>query len=158
MLHDKSKYMFNNDEYRDPRGCLASVAFVLALILTIGFALLISGCKVTKCLPEVEYITRDSIITRFHTDSVRVIERDSVYVEKGGDTIFVTKWKTLYKEHITNKVDTIYQDKTQTVVQTEEVRYVPSYYKWCSWCLWIIIAIVLLRIAWWAFKKFYLHK
>ncbi len=159
MLHKSSKYIFRpEEEYRDPKGCLMSIVFWFVIVLTIGFAILATSCKTVQCLPETIIERHDSIITKVHTDSVRVIERDSVYVEKGGDTVYVTKWKTLFKEHISNKVDTVYQDRVTSVVEVKTERYVPQYYRFCSWAFWIIVVLVLLRVAWWAFKIFYLHK
>ena len=132
--------------------------------LIIGTALLLaalrlfSGCKTTKCIPSTEYITRDSIVVQYHTDSVRVIDRDSVFVREKGDTVFVsvTKWRVC--DHIVNRTDTVYQDLGHTVVQTEVQEVVPGYYKSTSAGFWALLAILSLFIAWRVLRKFYLHK
>ena len=131
---------------------------ILCLGIFLAALLLFGSCNTQKCIPQIEYVRHDSIITQHHTDSVLVIERDSVLVKEKGDTIFVEKIKWRIKEHVVEKSDTIYQDRNNTIVQTQVERYVPSYYKWCSWMLWIIIAIVAARIGWWAFRKFYLKR
>lgn len=128
---------------------------IIGTALLLAAFLLFSGCKTTKCIPTTEYITRDSIIVKHNTDSVRVIEKDSVFVEKGGDTVFVTKWKTLYKEHITNKVDTIYQDNTSTIVQTEVREVVPKYYKVVSWGFWALVVLIMAVIIVRLWMRFY---
>lgn len=130
----------------------------LGLGLLLAAILLLGSCKTTKCIPQTEYLTRDSIITRFHTDSVLVIERDSVLVREKGDTVFVDKVRWRIKEHVVEKVDTIYQDRNNTIVQTQVERYVPAYYHFTSWAFWVIVIIILIRIAWWAFKTFYLRR
>ena len=141
-------------EYRSPSGCLFG-AMVFAVIVTLLFALLICSCSTTKCLPEKIIERHDSIITKTQRDSVYVYERDSVLVDRGGDTVYVTRWKVRYRDHMTNKVDTIYRDRLKNVVEVRTERYIPQYYKFCSWAFWIVLVLVLLRVAWWAFKTFY---
>ena len=129
---------------------------VLVAVL-VGICCVMAGCNTTKCIPTTEYIRHDSIITKYQTDSVRVMERDSVFVREKGDTIWLTRWKYIEREHISNKVDTIYRDRVNTVVQTKVERYVPAYYKWCSWIVWILFVIIIARIVWMVGKK-YLQK
>lgn len=139
---------------------MKSDEIILWVEITIAFALccvMATSCKTQDCVPQIEYVKKDSIITRIKTDSVSVIERDSVFVDKAGDTIYLTRYKYVYKDRITNKVDTIYQDKVREVVQTQTIRYVPTYYKWCSWILWLIVIATLLYVAWRLFKRYYIR-
>lgn len=120
---------------------------IIGLLLLLA-AFVLFGCKTTKCIPQTEYITRDSIVVQHHTDSVRVIDRDSVFVKEKGDTVFVsvTKWRV--RDHIVNKVDTVYKDREHTVVQTEVQEVVPSYYKSTSTGFWILLAILVVIVGW----------
>lgn len=131
---------------------------IIGTALLLAAFLLFSGCKTTKCIPTTEYITRDSIIVKHNTDSVRVIDRDSVFVREKGDTVFVsvTKWRV--RDHIVNHTDTVYKDSEHTVVQTEVQEVVPGYYKSTSAGFWVLLAILVVLIAWGIFKKVYLHK
>ena len=131
---------------------------IIGTALLLAAFLLFSGCKAAKCIPTTEYITRDSIVVQHHTDSVRVIDRDSVFVREKGDTVFVsvTKWRV--RDHIVNHTDTVYKDREHTVVQTEVQEVVPGYYKSTSAGFWVLLAILVLLIAWGIFEKVYLHK
>lgn len=130
---------------------------IIGTALLLAALLLFSGCKTTRCIPSTEYITRDSIVVQYHTDSVRVIDRDSVFVREKGDTVFVsvTKWRV--RDHIVNRTDTVYKDRGHTVVQTEVKEVVPGYYKSTSAGFWVLLAILSVFISWRLFKKVYLH-
>lgn len=41
-------------------------------------------------------------------------------------------------------------------VETIEVKYIPAFYKWSAWVCWGMIAFILIRIAFWVYKKFVL--
>ena len=83
-------------------------------ILVILAGLVLGGCK-TKyvSVPEIhtEYITR--VDTTVIMDSV--YQRDSVYVERKGDTLYVNK--TLYRDRYHN----IYKVKKDTIVKRDSV-------------------------------------
>ena len=83
-------------------------------ILVILAGLVLGGCK-TKyvSVPEIhtEYITR--VDTTVIMDSV--YQRDSVYVERKGDTLYVSK--TLYRDMYHN----IYKVKKDTIVKRDSV-------------------------------------
>ena len=121
---------------------------IIGTALLLAALLMFSGCKTTRCIPSTEYITRDSIVVQYHTDSVRVIDRDSVFVREKGDTVFVsvTKWRV--RDHIVNRTDTVYLDRGHTVVQTEVQEFVPGYYKSTSAGFWILLALIAVAIAW----------
>ena len=121
---------------------------IIGTALLLAALLMFSGCKTTRCIPSTEYITRDSIVVQYHTDSVRVIDRDSVFVREKGDTVFVsvTKWRV--RDHIVNRTDTVYLDRGHTVVQTEVQEVVPGYYKSTSAGFWVLLALIAVAIAW----------
>lgn len=41
-------------------------------------------------------------------------------------------------------------------VETIEVKYIPAFYKWSAWVCWGMIALILIRIAFWVYRKFFL--
>lgn len=124
--------------------------FFVALVVVLLFGL--TACRtVSPCVPET--ITRDSIRVQHVLDSVYLYEHDSIFVHSKKDTVWVERWKTRYKDVIRVERDTVRDVRNEVHVQ--QVRYVPKYYKFTSWAFWIVVAIILIRIAWWIAKKFY---
>lgn len=77
---------------------------------------LFGGCR-TKYVP-VETVRLDSVyFNREYRDSIYL--KDSVFVREKGDTVYVDKFKYLYKE--VNKTDTFYVSHTDTVATVVEV-------------------------------------
>lgn len=74
-------------------------------------ALCLSACKSIKYVP-VETIKVDTTyISQIKIDSVYY--RDSIYVEHKGDTVYLSKYKYLYK--YIEKHDTLWREKTDTI-------------------------------------------
>lgn len=77
--------------------------------------------------------------------------RDSVFVEKKGDTIYLNKWRTQYRERLVH--DTLIVTKADTLrikeVANKEVVKSPSFFQ--MWRAYIIGAGVMLLIAGCAF-------
>lgn len=127
--------------------------YILALAAAALFlAILFCSCKtVAPCIQET--ITIDSVRVEYKLDSVYLYERDSIFVHEKRDTVFIERWKTRYKDVLKIQMDTVIDTKTD--VQVQEVRYVPRYYRFTSWAFWIVVAILLIRLAWWIAKKYY---
>lgn len=87
------------------------------LIVVILMVILLSGCTATKYVEvpvdrvKIEYRDRTSIDT--------LIQNDSIIIKERGDTIFLEKYKYLYR--IKEAKDTINITDTITKVQTVEV-------------------------------------
>ncbi len=74
-------------------------------------ALCLSACKSIKYVP-VETIKVDTTyISQIKIDSVYY--RDSIYVEHKGDTVYLSKYKYLYK--YIEKHDTLWREKIDTI-------------------------------------------
>lgn len=77
--------------------------------------------------------------------------RDSVFVEKKGDTIYLNKWRTQYRERLIH--DTLIVTKADTLrikeVANKEVVKSPSIFQ--MWRAYIIGAVAMLLIAGCAF-------
>lgn len=81
---------------------------IIALIL---LAIMLYGCKSIQYVP-VETIKRDTTyISQIKIDSV--YHRDSIYIEHKGDTVYLSKYKYLYK--YIEKHDTLWQEKVDTI-------------------------------------------
>ena len=84
----------------------------LARIITLIFlAIMLYGCKSIQYVP-VETIKRDTTyISQIKIDNI--YRRDSIYVEHKGDTVYLSKYKYLYK--YIEKHDTLWREKTDTI-------------------------------------------
>lgn len=81
------------------------------IIIVAIAALCLSACKSIKYVP-VETIKVDTTyISQIKIDSI--YHRDSIYVEHKGDTVYLSKYKYLYK--YIEKHDTLWREKTDTI-------------------------------------------
>lgn len=126
------------------------------LILFVFFCLL--ACKSQRPL-----VSKDAVRSSSSSDSLRYqhnLRRDSIFIRDSifvterqkNDTVYITKnkYKTIYRDREVVKIDTLAVVKmhTDTIIRerTEQVRYVPGFYKTCTWLLWLLI-VVLVGIA-----------
>ena len=84
----------------------------LARIITLIFlATILYGCKSIQYVP-VETTKRDTTyLSQTKIDSI--YHRDSIYVEHKGDTVYLSKYKYLYK--YIEKHDTLWREKVDTI-------------------------------------------
>lgn len=84
----------------------------LARIITFIFlATILYSCKSIQYVP-VETMKRDTTyLSQTKIDSI--YHRDSIYVERKGDTMYLSKYKYLYK--YIEKHDTLWREKVDTV-------------------------------------------
>ena len=84
----------------------------LARIITLIFlATILYSCKSIQYVP-VETTKRDTTyLSQTKIDSI--YHRDSIYVERKGDTVYLSKYKYLYK--YIEKHDTLWHEKTDTI-------------------------------------------
>lgn len=81
---------------------------IIALML---LTIILYSCKSIQYVP-VETIKRDTTyISQIKIDSI--YHRDSIYVEHKGDTVYLSKYKYLYK--YIEKHDTLWREKTDTI-------------------------------------------
>lgn len=84
--------------------------YVRMIILVFLVAVLYS-CKSIQYIP-VETIKRDTTyISKIKIDSI--YQRDSIYIEHKGDTVYLNKYKYVYK--YIEKHDTLWQEKVDTI-------------------------------------------
>lgn len=136
----------NNQEKKEK-----TIATII-LVAFVAFAFL-SMCS---CAPRIQYITKvqhDSIyIHNVKTDSVYV--KDSIYIDRSGDTIFKEVWRWRIKEQFIH--DTTLVCKTDSIPYPVEV--VKTVKKTNGFTLGCTIALFLLVLAFVAkivFDRFY---
>ena len=85
---------------------------ILAVFFLLLWALLwLTGCKQVQYVP-VETVRLDSIyLTQTLRDSI--YKYDSIYVRDKGDTLYVERWKYLYRDKV--RVDTMVSVRVDTV-------------------------------------------
>lgn len=97
----------------------------LARIITLIFlATILYSCKSIQYVP-VETMKRDTTyLSQTKIDSI--YHRDSIYVERKGDTVYLSKYKYLYK--YIEKHDTLWREKVDTIQIAYPVEAQPT--KW----------------------------
>ena len=97
----------------------------LARIITFIFlATILYSCKSIQYVP-VETMKRDTTyLSQTKIDSI--YHRDSIYVERKGDTVYLSKYKYLYK--YIEKHDTLWREKVDTIQIAYPVEAQPT--KW----------------------------
>lgn len=130
---------------------MRELARIITLIL---LAIMLYGCKSIQYVP-VETIKRDTTyISQIKIDSI--YHRDSIYVEHKGDTVYLSKYKYLYK--YIEKRDTLWHEKTDTIQVAYPVEAQLS--KWQKIKInmgeYLIAAIVLIAI--WLCAKYFIKR
>lgn len=78
------------------------------------------------------------------------------YTTSGGMVLQVECKEDSFKYELQVRDKIIEQMKTETTIV--KVRERNGYDRFTSWGFWILALLLFARIAWWAFKTFYLHK
>ena len=104
-------------------------------IFVVISVMLLMGCS-KKIYVPVESVRVDTFVkSAVRIDSVRLT--DSVYViEKAvGDTIYITKTKTQWRDRVQLRIDTVYRSKTDTITNVVEVQAKRQRVKWWPYLL-----------------------
>jgi len=105
--------VYNRKAEKSMKSCfLCLVGIIIAVLLSFIF----SGCR------SIQYVPVEKVVTEYKTNTVHdsvyleVLKHDSVVIEKLGDTVYVNKWHTLYKDKWKEVI------KTDTVIKTDSVQ------------------------------------
>lgn len=129
--------------------CLTAIVSLLAVIVC---------CLITSCR-SVQYVPIESVRTeieyrdRLQRDSIHV--HDSIHIRDKGDTVFVNRWHTVYKDKQLR--DTIYIENTDSVqvlyfVEKQLSRWQSIKMVVGGWAFGIIIVLVLIITGWFAYR------
>ena len=89
----------------------------------------------------VETTKSDTVyLNRVQLDSIYM--RDSVFIEKSGDTIREFQYKYIYR--FNDRIDTLYISKTDSIQVPYPVEVVK--YKTPQWCWWALGGVILLLV------------
>ena len=89
----------------------------ISKISVISMLIMLTGCKTTY-IPVETVKTETERVVDIQRDSIYVL--DSIYVREAHDTIYITKWRTEYKEAL--RIDTLHiveRDSINHVVEVE---------------------------------------
>lgn len=108
-------------------------------------SLFLIGLAATSCTKHVyvpvETTKSDTVyLNRVQLDSIYM--RDSVFIEKSGDTIREFQYRYIYR--FKDRIDTLYISKTDSIQVPYPVEVVK--YKIPQWCWWALGGIVLLLV------------
>lgn len=131
---------------------------VIRFFAVILISVFLASCSQTKTVTVTEY--RDRVVT----DTVEKLRVDSVYVSRWikqkGDTIILHD--TIFKYRVLHDTETVkeyvHDSIPYKVEVTKEVRKRNGYDRFTSCGFWILALLLCARIAWWAFKTFYLRR
>lgn len=131
---------------------------VIRFFAVILISVFLAACAQTKTVTVTEY--RDRVVT----DTVEMLRVDSVYVSRWikqkGDTIILHD--TIFKYRVLHDTETlteyVHDSIPYPVEVVKEVHKRNGYDRFTSWGFWILALLLCARIAWWAFKTFYLRR
>lgn len=130
---------------------LGKIVFYLIVLL------LLTGCKGSQPAVMVQYRDRvqHDTIERERVDSVRVVR----YVREKGDTVHVIDTVEKFRNVWRDRVQVEYVRDSVPYVQEVQVpvRTRNGYDRFTSWGFWVLFLLLVLRIAWWFVKKYYLR-
>lgn len=108
----------------------------ILLCLCLWATLLVLCSCSKKIYVPVESVRIDTLVkSAVRVDSVRLT--DSVYVVERmqGDTFYITKTKTQWRDRVQLRIDTVYRSKTDTITKVVEVQAKRQRVKWWSYLL-----------------------
>lgn len=125
----------------------------IIIIILIFFIWLLSGCKTEMVYVPVETV-KTEYIDRLQRDSVHLY--DSVFMKLKGDTIWLEKYKYLYRDKLVR--DSIFKtDSIQVPFPVEvekEVNRLTSFQSFQVWCGRILLLLIVGYLAFRWVKRF----
>ena len=98
------------------RGCLRVLMIIAALVAALVVCVALGSCTTVREV-TVERVRTDTLLQSCNIrDSIYL--RDSVIVREMGDTLWVERWHTAWRERLVR--DTIYRTHTDTLVSISE--------------------------------------
>ena len=114
------------------------------VVICLSALLLAAACSTVEKASNVQYISKSNVAEHVRVDSI--VLRDSIFIRERSDTVFYTKYRTVYKERLrvdtVIRCDTLYRDREVVV---ERVRKVGNSFG----LLWKVpLAVLLLLLLW----------
>ena len=130
--------------------CLTAIVSLLAVFVC---CIVCSSCRI------VQHVTVESVRTeieyrdRWQRDSIHI--HDSIHIRDKGDTVFVDRWHTVYKDKLLR--DTTYIEKTDSVqvpypVEKQLSRWQSLKMEIGGWAFGVIIVMALAFVGWLVYR------
>lgn len=121
------------------------------LILILAISLAIAGCKSVQYVPvekvKIEYRDREKI------QKDTIIRRDSIRIHEKGDTVFVERFRDIFKYRDRFVRDSIHiHDSIPVPYPVEKIKEVHVLTRWQSWQLMTFRILMFFAIAWATWK------
>jgi hypothetical protein len=122
--------------------------WLIYIITLLTSAIWFSSCRSIQHIP-IETVKHDSIyISKILHDSI--YQRDSIYVDRKGDTVLIYKDRYLYKYK--NLIDTMYISRTDSIqvpypIEKQLTKWQSMKLELGGWALGIIIVFILVLIG-----------
>ena len=102
----------------------------------------LAACGTVQRSNDVELVAQNNYVGHTKADSVML--RDSIFIREKSDTVYYTKYRTIYKERLrvdtVVRCDTLYRDREVVVERVREVERRNSLY----WKLPLVALVLLL--------------
>ena len=128
------------------KNCISMLPPLTAILLS---AMLLTACRTTQTMTDSN---TNHVSNNIQRDSIYL--HDSIFVRIRADTVYLEKWHTRWRDRETLKTDTI--TLTETKTETVEKPYVPSFYKYCAAFAILFVLFLLIRLALYIKKRFYI--
>lgn len=130
-------------------------AFILLFVTIMAIIVIIcSSCAQIREIPTEKITYRDRVVEKIKIDSI--YQYDSIYLERISDTIYMNRYKYMYKYKMLR--DTAYISKIDSIPYTievvKEVNKLNSFQKGEIYALWILIFVLFGFAAIKLYKKF----
>ena len=125
----------------------------LWLLSVLAVLSMMAGCKQVQYVP-VETVRLDSIyLTHILRDSI--VRYDSVYVRDKGDTLYVERWKYLYRDKV--RVDTMVSVRVDTLavpypVEKKLTRWEQFRLDVGGYALFAVVIVILIVVGYMVYK------
>ena len=113
---------------------------VVCIVCSITFLLTFPGCKSTEYVTVPVHTTDTLYVNNVERDSIQV--KDSVYVYRTPDSVFVYREKIAYKDRLVTDtvIHKVYEEKPVEVTKTVEVK--KPYTIWEKVLMWCGVAFI----------------
>lgn len=113
----------------------------------------IYSCRTVKYVPVETVKVDTTYINKLQRDSIYML--DSVYVKEKGDTVYIEKYKYLYRDKLVR--DTLYMAKTDSIqvpypVEKELTRWQQFRINFGGWAIGIVIIAIFVMVVWMIYR------
>lgn len=130
--------------------CLTAIVSLLAVFVC---CIVCSSCRSVQHVPVESVRTEIEYRDRWQRDSIHI--HDSIHIRDKGDTVFVDRWHTVYKDKLLR--DTTYIEKTDSVqvpypVEKQLSRWQSLKMEIGGWAFGVIIVMALAFVGWLVYR------